>query len=280
MSERRNERRLNWLSHALDQKTFDLESDHAAMRQCNRWIAGLGLNARFIFGHGMVTRFEIRGDPNPLIEAANPFINNQANANIGHAANINANPAPVNANVGNAANINANGPQVNNGHEAIADNLGPVKVEAPEPQPDNAPYYGPPVRKPRKHLNPFAHLLNASSSEDDIDFDDPIPAKKKVLPRKRPMPTKGNVTSESKKAKVKTEFEGIDFGSKIVELVNNMQNKEKKKKKKSKESFDVTDLSGPKRGGKRRRDRDDDNDDRSGYGLGLFGSKRSRREIV
>ena len=250
MSERRNERRLNWLSHALDKKTFDIEADHAAMRLCNRWLEALGFNARFVYGHGMVTRFELRGDPNPLINAVNPFINNQANANVNHN---------------------------NIGHEANADNLGPVKIEAPEPepQPNNAPYYGPPVRKPKNvHLNPFARIMD--SSDDDITFDDPVPAKKKVLQRKRP--AKGNVASESKKVKVKTEFEGINFGSKIVELINNMQNKEKKKKKKDKESFEVTDLNGPKKGGKRRRDRDDD-DDLNGHGFGLIGSKRSRREI-
>ena len=254
--ERRNERRLKWLGQTLDKKTFDIEMDHAAMRQANQFLELIGFRARLVFGHGMETRFELRGDPNPL-DRQNAFPVNRVppNDNIGHGANINANYPLANVNIG---------------HEAGADNLGPVKIEAPEPEPNNAPYYGPPVKRPKNiRTNPFARI-ETSSSEDDLIFDDPIPAKKKVITRKRP--SKGNVASDSKKSK--TEFEGIDFGSKIMDLVNNLQNKDKKKKKVKKE-FGVVDLNGPKKNFKRKRDRDDD-DNSCGGGLGLSGSKRSR----
>ena len=243
------------------------------MRLVNRHFEALGLNARLIFGHGMMTRFELFGDPNPLANAANANANaanaNVANANAGHVANGNANNPfarqAANVNAGHGANVNANNP--------FADNLGPVKVEAPEPQADNAPYYGPPVRRPRNvHLNPFA--LDSTSSDDDIVIDEPVPAKKKILPKNRKRTRQGNVTSDSKKVKV--EFEEVNFGSKIIGLINDLQKKDKKNKKKNaRESFEVLDLNKPKSSGKRRRD-DDDDDDMSGTGLGFGGPKRAR----
>ena len=123
--DRKNNRRLKWLSQTLDKKTFDIESDHAAMRMGNMFMEALGLNARFAFGHGMASRFDLNGDPNPL----------DANANAGHDANVNINRPLVNANIGDIANAN------NVKIEANNDELGPVKVEAPEVH--DAPYYGP-----------------------------------------------------------------------------------------------------------------------------------------
>ena len=56
--DRKNNRRLKWLSQTLDKKTFDIESDHAAMRMGNMFMEALGLNARFAFGHGMAQGYK------------------------------------------------------------------------------------------------------------------------------------------------------------------------------------------------------------------------------
>ena len=251
--DRKNNRRLKWLSQTLDKKTFDIESDHAAMRMGNMFMEALGLNARFAFGHGMASRFDLNGDPNPL----------DANANAGHDANVNINRPLVNANIGDIANAN------NVKIEANNDELGPVKVEAPEVH--DAPYYGPGDTDSSSDdsivVDELAPFPNWSSSEDE-KVRVPFPAENRKRARK------GNVAPDSKKAKI--EFEEVNFGSKIVGLINELQSKDKKKKeKKARQSFEVLDLNKPMRGNKRRRDKDDD-DDMSGTGLGFGGQKRAR----
>ena len=253
--ERRNNRRLKWLSQTLDKKTFDIEADHAAMRLVNICLEAWGFRARLNFGHGRVTTFELNGDPNPLA----------GYANAGHGANANINRPLVNANIGHAANVNNNKIEPNN------DELGPVKVEAPEQY--EAPYYGP-------------GDSSDSSSEESI-VDEPVentlhaPLINKEYMASKRRAKKGNVASGSKNSKnVKVEFEEVNFGSKIVGLINDLQKKDKKKKKeKNKESYEVLDLKKPMKGNKRKRDRDDDDDDMTGLGFGGPKRARSMREV-
>ena len=254
--ERRNNRRLKWLSQTLDNKTFDIEADHAAMRQGNICLEAWGFRARFNFGHGRVTTFDLNGDPNPL----------EDNANAGRGANANINRPPINANIGHAANVNVK-------IEPNNDELGPVKVEAPEQY--EAPYYGP-------------GDSSDSSSEESIAEEPVEQWLHAPLINKEYMASirakKGNVASGSKNSKnsknIKVEFEEVNFGSKIIGLINDLQQKDKKKKKeKNRESYEVLDLKKPTKGNKRKRDRDEDDDDMTGLGFGGPKRARSMREV-
>ena len=247
---RRNEKIIKWLELTLDNKTLDLESTYSAMRIANRFLQDNGLNARFRFGHGEPTHFDINGDANP-INCKNVKVKREVNDLLNE---------PV-----SGGSSMAKKPAKKANNNPFSDELAKERKRAikrsrcPFPAPssdssdeqdgqDDKPYYGPPATSRRK-LSGSKNLLTNTQS----------------------------VSKSTSKASKPKNMEPVNAITSLLGQYFNFGNNKKDRKDKENESYDICDLNGPKKNMfKRKRDNDDDDDcGGSGFGLGMS-AKRSR----